>query len=298
MMTSETTPASGTERPTPTAEPPASKPGRPAGTTPAPAERSVLRAVSIPTEHGGWGLTVEPCLLGLFLAPSWAGLCLSLLAFVAFLLRTPAKIAAVDIRRKRMLPRTKVALGVAAAEAALGVALLIGTALLAKPNWWVPALVAAPLIVLQASFEIRSKSRRLTPELAGSVAVSGVVAMIVIAGGGPTTIAIGAWILLSARATTSIPFVRDQIFRIHNRPRTPGLVAAGDAVAIAAAIGAAIIDRQLIPGAVAVALIVGAQRLTALPPPPKPKIIGIRQMLFGFALVLITWIGTLAIAAS
>lgn len=34
-------------------------------------ERSTLRAVAIPTEHGGWSLTLEPVLLGLLVA--WLG---------------------------------------------------------------------------------------------------------------------------------------------------------------------------------------------------------------------------------
>ncbi|MCZ7661545.1 MAG: YwiC-like family protein [Thermoleophilia bacterium] len=35
-------------------------------------ERSRLRDVVVPTEHGGWGFTLEPMLLGLLVAPGWA----------------------------------------------------------------------------------------------------------------------------------------------------------------------------------------------------------------------------------
>jgi hypothetical protein len=33
-------------------------------------ERSRLRSVALPSEHGGWGLTLEPAVLGLLVAPS------------------------------------------------------------------------------------------------------------------------------------------------------------------------------------------------------------------------------------
>ena len=46
--------------------------------------RSPLRAVAVPSEHGGWGLTAEPVLLGLIVAPSAAGACLG--AAACFLL--------------------------------------------------------------------------------------------------------------------------------------------------------------------------------------------------------------------
>ena len=35
--------------------------------------RPTWRTVAVPSEHGGWGLTAEPVLLGLLLAFSWSG---------------------------------------------------------------------------------------------------------------------------------------------------------------------------------------------------------------------------------
>lgn len=78
-----------------------------AGAPPAPGRRSTLRSVALPTEHGGWGLTLEPVLLGLLLRWSGAGLCLGVAAFVAFMARTPLKVVLVDARRRRVLPRTR-----------------------------------------------------------------------------------------------------------------------------------------------------------------------------------------------
>lgn len=81
--------------------------------TPATA-RSMFRAVAMPTEHGGRGLTLEPGLLGVLVAPSLTGLCLPAAALVAFVARTPLEIVLVDRRRARSLPRTQLAARAAA----------------------------------------------------------------------------------------------------------------------------------------------------------------------------------------
>jgi len=62
-----------------------------AGST-VPSRRSVWRSVVIPSEHGGWGLTLEPALLGLLVAPTLAGLASAGAALLAFVARTPIKI--------------------------------------------------------------------------------------------------------------------------------------------------------------------------------------------------------------
>ena len=67
--------------------------------------RAPLRGVALPSEHGGWGLTLEPGLLGLLVAPSVAGACLAVAAVVAFVARTPLKLALVDRRRGRDVGR-------------------------------------------------------------------------------------------------------------------------------------------------------------------------------------------------
>ena len=68
-------------------------------------QRSTLRTVALPSEHGGWGLTLEPVLLGLLVAHSVSALCIGLAAVLAFLARTPLKLAVVDARRGRTLER-------------------------------------------------------------------------------------------------------------------------------------------------------------------------------------------------
>jgi hypothetical protein len=253
----------------------------------------VLRSVAVPTEHGGWGLTLEPALLGLLVAPSVAGVFLALAALLAFMARTPLKVVLVDRRRGRRLERTTTAGVVFAIEIGVVVALVVAAVLLADGTFWVPALVAAPLVVLELWFDMRSRSRRTIPELAGSVGICSVAAMIVLADGKSARLAVAVWIVLAARAITAIPFVRAQIGRLHHRPTAPAQLLAVDAAALAAAAVAVSLEPSVVAGAVAVLAIVVIQRITARGPVPRPAVLGMRQLALGLTVVAATAVGVL-----
>lgn len=258
------------------------------------ADRPRLRQVALPSEHGGWGLTLEPGLLGVLLAPSWAGALLAVAALGAFVARTPLKVALVDRYRGRSLPRTVLARQVLGLELAVLAVVVAAAAWLAEGSFWWPALVAAPLVVAELSFDVRSRSRRLVPELAGSVGIASVVAMVVLAGGGAAALAVGAWLVLAGRALTSIPFVRAQVARIHGRPVERRGLAAADAAALVAAAAAVLVERQLFAGALAVVGVVVAQRISAIGPPPRAAVLGARQLAFGLAVVAVAALGVAA----
>lgn len=265
---------------------------------PAPAEGSephrvpTLKSVALPSEHGGWGLTIEPGLLGVLVAPSLAGFCLAFAALVAFLARTPVKLVLVDRRRGRMLPRTRLALRVAAVEVLVLAALVIVVVLTAEGwSWSIPVLVAAPLIAVELWYDMRSRSRRLIPELAGAIGIAGVAASIVLVDGGDGALALGLWSILAARVVSAIPHVRGQIFRLHGRPSSASVTLVADFVAVAGAIGAVALDTALAAGAIAVVALVIAQRVIAAGPARRAPIIGAMQTVFGFAVVLATAIG-------
>ncbi len=256
-----------------------------------PATRSPLRSVALPAEHGGWGLTLEPGVLGLAIAPGPAGLCIAAAAMVAFLVRTPLKIVAVDRRRGRTLERTRLARRVAAVELVVLAALAGGAVALAEPWFWVPGVVALPLLAIEGWFEVRSRGRRLVPELAGALGVCSVAAMIVLADGGGALLAVGAWLILAARVATSIPHVRAQIARLHQRPSQARAAAAGDAAAIGLAALAVGLDRDLWAGGLAVLAVIVVQRVATTRPVPRPVTLGLRQMAMGFGVVLATAAG-------
>ncbi len=256
--------------------------------------RPPWRAVAIPSEHGGWGLTLEPVLLGLLVAPSVAGAFLGLGALVAFLARTPLKLALIDSRRGRELQRTSMARRVLAVEVAVLAVCALGALLSGEAELWLPLLGAVPLVAVELWFDVRSRSRRLVPELAGAVGVSAVAAMIVLAAGETTTLAGALWLILAARALTAIPFVRDQVMQLHGRPSTPFAVLGGDIGAVLLASTAATLHSGVIAGAATVGAIVIYQWITGRKPAASAVVLGVRQTVIGLTLVLITGLGVLA----
>ena len=116
-------------------------------------------------------------LLGLLVAHSVSAFCIGLAAVLAFLARTPLKLAVVDARRGRTLERTRMARKVAAAELAVLAVLVVVAFLTATPGFWWPIFGIAPLLLVELSYDIRSRSRRLIPELAGAVGIAGVASL-------------------------------------------------------------------------------------------------------------------------
>ena len=250
-----------------------------------PRARSPLAAVALPTEHGGWGLTAEPVLLGLLIAPSAAGALIGLAAVLAFVARTPLKVVLVDRHRAWALPRTALAARVLAAEGLVIAALVATASQLAAGSFWAPVALAAPLVAVELSYDTRSRSRRLAPELAGTWAICAVASMIVLAAGHGGPEAVAAWLIVGARATSSIPHVIAQVARLHGRSTPARRVVVADLVALAAGSIAVAVEPGALVGAVAVAVTVALQRPLARKPVPATTI-GIRQTALGLAVVL------------
>ena len=257
---------------------------------PKPAARPAWRAVAVPTEHGGWALTLEPVVLGLLIAWSVAGALLGVAAFVAFLARTPIKVVLVDRRRGRTLPRTRLAATIAAVE--LGaIAVLVAVATWSV-GWapWVPLLVAAPFVLVQLGFDMRSRSRRLVPELAGTVAMGSVAAAIVVAGGGSAAVAGAAWLVLAVRAVATMPAVRDQVRRAKGQPAPRRVADLSQLLALVVAVVAVVVGWWPWPILVAVGLLVAVQLAMSVRRPVPAPVIGVQQLVLG--LVLIVTAGT------
>jgi len=264
------------------------------GPVPVARERSRLVAVAIPTEHGGWGLTIEPAVLGLLVAPSWAGAALAVAALVAFVARTPIKLALVDRWRHRRLPRTVLAEKVATIELGVLVVLLALAFALATGDFWLPLVVALPLVAVELWFDMRSRSRRLVPELAGTIGIGGVAAAIVLADGGELALAAALWCIVAARAIASIPFVRLQLCRYRQQPsrRITSDAAQGAGIVVAGA--AVLLDTQLIAGLVAIVSLGLYQAWASRRPPPAAAVLGAHQVVAGLTVVLVTALGVLA----
>jgi YwiC-like protein len=251
-----------------------------------PRQRSALRAVALPSEHGGWGLTAEPVLLGLLVAPSIAGAAIGAAAVLAFLVRTPLKVVLVDRWRHRRLPRTVLAQRVSAVElVALG-AVLTAAASRAGRAWWAPLLAAVPLVTVEIWFDMRSRSRRIAPELCGAVAIASVAAAIARAGGAGWSVAIGLWVVLAARSVASIPFARAQVQRIKGHPHRRHQVDIAQAAALAAVLAGWKAGAVPAAGVAAIGIVAAAQTSWMRLRPPPVAVLGVTQLIIGIAIAL------------
>lgn len=256
--------------------------------------RAAWRAVALPDEHGGWGLTAEPALLGLLVAPSWAGAALAVAAMVAFLVRTPLKLVLVDRWRGRRLPRTRLAARIAAAELVLLAALAALALARAGGAWLVPVALASPLVGVELWFDMRSRGRRLVPELCGAAGIAAVAASVALAGGASARLAAALWLVLAARSVATIPFVRTQVVRLR---RGSGPVADSDRAQIAGAalaLAAVAVEWTVVAGTVFLLAVVALQTVWVRRPPVPAKVLGFRQLGIGLVLVAVTAAGVIA----
>lgn len=269
--------------------------GSPAGAPTTARPRPLWRTVAVPSEHGGWALTFEPVLLGLIVAPSWAGVAIGTAAMLAFVARTPAKVVLVDSWRHRRLPRTRVAALVGAAEIAVLVVLLGVAAATASGPFWMPLVAAVPLIAIELWFDMRSRSRRFVPELAGTVGIGGVAAAIVLAGDGGAVLAAGAWLVIVARAAASLPFVRFQLRRVKHQRHRRWAQDLAQCVAVAlAAVGSALAWLPVVAAGAVVALAT-VQLVLARTRPPRAVVVGVQQLVFGLAVMIVAGVAFAAV---
>jgi hypothetical protein len=177
--------------------------------------------MALPTEHGGWGLTLEPVVLGLLVAPSSAGAFLALAAVAAFLARHPLKIVAGD-RRQRRFPRTALAEKFALLYALIAAASFVAALATAADDKFLYVLAAAaPLATVQLYFDGAGRSRRLLPELAGSIAMAATAACVALAAGWTLAPALALSAVLAARFLPSILYVRAMLAGLHGKTVAP-----------------------------------------------------------------------------
>ena len=257
-------------------------------------ERSPWRTVAVPAEHGGWGLTFEPVLLGLLVARSWPGFAIGTAAMLAFLVRTPLKLSLGDRHRRRRLPRTRWADAIALGELAVLTALVFLAVAGAGWAWTVPVLIALPLFGVELWYDIRSRGRRLVPELCGGVGIASVAAAIAVSGGRPATTGAALSLIVAARAVASIPFARTEVARLHARPANLAVSDAFQGAGMLLAVAATVVELAVIAGAAAVAVVAAAQLVAVRRSAPPAKTLGLAQLVAGLAVVVVTAAGVLA----
>ncbi|KHG66316.1 hypothetical protein QT17_03270 [Thermus sp. 2.9] len=255
-----------------------------------------LKQVALPTEHGGWGFTLEPVLLGLLLSPGPHTLGLFLLGLFGFLARHPLKLAYQDLRRGKRYPRTDLALKVGGAYLLLALLGLLLTALTAQGPFLLPLLLALPLGAFVAWADARGRSRDLFPEVAAALFMAALAPAGALAGGLGAQVAWGSFLALALRDLAALYYARTQVLRARGTfpKRYPALLA----LFLSASFAFLLAQRGLLPFAVFLGLLALALYggYALFRPPVPARVIGWTQMGFGLLLVLLaalgyTWMG-------
>jgi len=252
-----------------------------------------LRPLALPAEHGGWALLFEPIALGLLVAPSLVGVLISVAASGAFLARHPFKLAVVDWRRGRWVRRSGLAgrfaiLYLVLMTLALALAIKFGGSALL-----LPLILAAPMLLIQLSYDSLGRSRALVAELAGSIAPGAVATAIAIAGNWPIAESYGLWVVLAARAAPTILYLRARLRLLHHKPASPLPAIIAHVLATIIAVSLALGSIVPYPAIVAISILLlravigfseSDKQITA-------KRLGLREVAFGALTVFVLAIG-------
>ena len=258
----------------------------------APVQPVRLKAVALPVEHGGWGMLGEPLLLGVLIAPSWAGVGIGLAAVFAFLTRHPLKLVLADRLQGRSTPRSAAA-GRFATVYAVAAAASLTLAATGDAGWWIPLAAAVPMALVQLSYDARNQSRHVLPQTLGGVALGSIVAAMLRAAGWGMDVALAAWGLVAARTLASILYVRARLLCDRGLPceRTVVLAVHGLAVAVALALAASARGPWLAVAAFVLLAARAAHGLSRFHRPARPQAVGFAELAFGIAFTFAVAIG-------
>jgi hypothetical protein len=184
-------------------------------TTHAPEVR--LKSVVLPVEHGGWGFLIEPMVLGMLVAPSWAGLWICLSALGVFLIHQPLRIALKDKLKGRRFVRTDYAERFAVGYGVFALVTFALAVLASQAPFWIPLLIAVALAGVQLIYEALNRGRELLPELFGAVALGATASAIALAADRSPMVGLILWLLIGLRIIPSVLYVRARLSILHKQ---------------------------------------------------------------------------------
>lgn len=250
------------------------------------------QAVALPAEHGSWSLVIEPILLGLLVASTWAGLFLGLAGFCAFLAHQPVKISLLDRKRGRFYARTQLATRYAFLYLGLAVVFLSAAVWLVGLRPLLPLAVAVPLMLIFGIYDQRP-GRHWQAELSAPIAFAAIAAAIPLAAGWSWATAVALWIVMAARSAPSILYVRSRL-RL-SKGKAAQRKRAWLAHLIALALVVVLVWWNLLPATAVVAmLILLARALVGLSPYRRnwsAKTIGFLEIGFGLLTAFLVALG-------
>ncbi len=255
---------------------------------PEPLPARVARLV-LPREHGSWSLALEPLALGLIVAPSLAGVALGVAVVGGFFLRRPLRLVlggGSDPRRSLALASIAALVGVASGGLVVA-ALRAGTAAL-----W-PLLLAAPLGIAFAWWDVRGEGREAVGEVAGATAFALVPTALATVAGWPARPALALAAVMAGRSVPTVMTIRTYLRRNKGQPvsRVPPLAASAAALALCLLLA----GEQGVPWSAAVMAALLLARAVVMLVLIRPRIaagrIGIAEAIIGGILVLVVALG-------
>ena len=242
-----------------------------------------VRPLAVPNEHGGWGILLEPLLIGLLVAPSAGGAAITVAMIATFFVRHPLKFAARDWMQRKRYPRTRVCEKLVAAYGAIAIGGLVFAAWMSAPRSLLPLLLALPLAAVQFSFDAGNRGRELTPELCGAIGAGAGGAACVLAGGGTIALAGMVWLLAAFRAAPAVLHVRALL-----RRRNFGASIVTHTLALATTIA-----LRLTAPIVAIFALLFLRAVTGplRASNSRPSVIGIEEVMWGVATVVAIVVG-------
>jgi hypothetical protein len=242
-----------------------------------------LKQIALPTEHGGWGLLLEPIAAALAVAFSVGGLFIGIMAIGAFLVRQPLKVLVLDRMGMRVDERAKAAILFVLGFGSIFVLGLAGSFAFAGLRPLTPFGAVLPLAAILIYFDFARKSRNLLPELGGAIAISASAAAVALAGGFSVANSLGLWAILVARLVPSILYVRERLLEEKGKTfsRTIPLAAHFGALALVAAL--AYFGLSPIPAVLAMVMLLvrAAEGLSAGRRKMKVMKIGVLEVIYG-----------------
>lgn len=231
---------------------------------------------------------MEPVILGLLVAPSPSGYALGVATLLVFVARTPIKVALVDRWRGHWRDRSQRAVFVAGIELVLVVVFGgVAVATAGAAFWW-PLALAVPFVAVELWYDIRSRSRHLVAELAGAIGIGSMAAAIALTGGAASDVAAGLWLVIAARSTAAVAFVRVQLHRTKQQEHRVWHSDAGQAVAVVIATVGLVLG-VVPPLAVAAIVAVAVFDLVMVRASPAPApVLGSQQVVLGLLVVVVT----------
>jgi hypothetical protein len=254
---------------------------------------SQLRSIAVPSQHGVWGFWLEPSLLALIAAPSWAGLCLIGAGLAALLLSHPLMVVIKDRGKGRRYARTQIAERFMLLYGAAAVILLAAAARLAQGDLWPILVVALSFAAMQLFYEIRNANRDVVAELSGAIAFSMLAPAAAVAAGWSIPTALGLWMVIAIRVVVSILYVRARLRLEKGRPANPQVVVA---VHVLGTIVLGLLAWvQMTPWTVVIAglilLIRAVLGVTSMRKPVPARVIGFREIGYGLVTAVLAGVG-------